>query len=297
VFSFSFSFSFSLSLSFCNLICQQWVNLCSLAQEYFSSEVLATGEGGIVRIPRRGAHQVRVWLVRISQVVSSTPFLCCSRFSPIAFNLSNTKPSIQLLFVLTVPFSISNQPDRIQRDRPYTAHGRAGVFNLCIKWSRGSGIDVRTAPDTSTPEWDRNPPVCPECQKRSAEGILWCIPLRHLVLLQSNDNSAPCLQWHSFIRTQRDCESVLNQDNWGQQKKTELAMIYEVEGLKKLIKKTQSKGLGNKVEIDSIDCLICVYGLFVQMPGIDWTKGVTSTQTGIWLGIDWHLTAIWLQFG
>jgi hypothetical protein len=74
-------------------------------------------------------------------------------------------------------------------------------------------------------------------------------------------------------------------------------MIYEVEGLKKLIKKTQSKGLGNKVEIDSIDCLICVYGLFVQMPGIDWTKGVTSTQTGIWLGIDWHLTAIWLQFG
>src|SRR6202041_227401 len=40
----------------------------------------------------------------ISQVASSTPFLCCSRFSPIAFNLSNTKSSIQLLHVLDCPF-------------------------------------------------------------------------------------------------------------------------------------------------------------------------------------------------
>jgi hypothetical protein len=58
-------------------------------------------------------------MTRISQVLSSTPFLCCSRFSPIAFNLSNTKPSIQLLFILTVPFGVSNQRDHIQRDRPY----------------------------------------------------------------------------------------------------------------------------------------------------------------------------------
>src|ERR1700730_5234651 len=40
----------------------------------------------------------------ISQVASSTPFLCCSRFSPIAFNLSNTKPSIQPLHILDYPF-------------------------------------------------------------------------------------------------------------------------------------------------------------------------------------------------
>jgi hypothetical protein len=55
----------------------------------------------------------------ISQVASSTPFLCCSRFSPIAFNLSNTKSSIQLLYVLHCPFRHSNPFDRIPRDRPY----------------------------------------------------------------------------------------------------------------------------------------------------------------------------------
>jgi hypothetical protein len=46
-----------------------------------------------------GAH-----LVQISQAASSTPFLCCSRSSPIAFNLSNTKSSLQLLLVPDCPF-------------------------------------------------------------------------------------------------------------------------------------------------------------------------------------------------
>src|ERR1700730_16354966 len=44
----------------------------------------------------------------ISQVASSTPFLCCSQFSPIAFNLSNTKSSIQLLHVPDCPFRRPN---------------------------------------------------------------------------------------------------------------------------------------------------------------------------------------------
>jgi hypothetical protein len=41
---------------------------------------------------RRGASMLIG--AHISQVVSSTPFLRCSQFSPIAFNLSNTKSSI-----------------------------------------------------------------------------------------------------------------------------------------------------------------------------------------------------------
>jgi hypothetical protein len=58
-------------------------------------------------------------LAGISQVASSTSFLCCSRFSPVAFNLSNTKSSIQLLYVLDCPFWRPNKFDRIQHDRPY----------------------------------------------------------------------------------------------------------------------------------------------------------------------------------
>src|SRR6202046_5633756 len=53
----------------------------------------------------------------ISQVASSTPFLRCSRFSPIAFNLSNTKPSIQLLHVPDCPFQ-RPKPNRSYPMRP-----------------------------------------------------------------------------------------------------------------------------------------------------------------------------------
>jgi hypothetical protein len=49
-----------------------------------------------------------------------------------------------------------------------------------------------------------------------------------------------------FMRTGGDCESVLNHDDRGRRKKTELAMIHEAEGLKRLTKK-----LG-EAEIDSI---------------------------------------------
>jgi hypothetical protein len=63
--------------------------------------------------------------------VSSTPFLC-SQFSSITFNLSNTKSSIHLLFVLTVPFGVSNQPDRIQCNRPYTFVLAIIIFVICI---------------------------------------------------------------------------------------------------------------------------------------------------------------------
>ena len=69
-------------------------------------------------------------MARISQVASSTPFLCCSRFSPIAFNLSNTKSSIQLLLVPDCPFRRLSPFDRIQRDRPYTTIST--ILNLMV---------------------------------------------------------------------------------------------------------------------------------------------------------------------
>jgi hypothetical protein len=53
------------------------------------------------------------------------------------------------------------------------------------------------------------------------------------------------------MRTRGDCQSVVNHDDRGRRKKTELAMIHEAEGLKRLTKK-----LG-EAEIDSIDSLIC----------------------------------------
>jgi hypothetical protein len=89
-----------------------------------------------VRIPRHGAHQVRAWLVRISQVASCTPFLCCSRFSPIAFNLSNTKSSLQLLFVPDCPFRHLSQSDRTQRDHRYSVTELRNFGNMLYLISR-----------------------------------------------------------------------------------------------------------------------------------------------------------------
>jgi hypothetical protein len=67
------------------------------------------------------------------------------------------------------------------------------------------------------------------------------------------------------MRTRGDCESVLNQDDRGRRKKTELAMIHEAEGPKQLMKKTQSKELGDETEIDSVDSLICACGTHMFM--------------------------------
>jgi hypothetical protein len=39
-------------------------------------------------------------------------------------------------------------------------------------------------------------------------------------------------------------------------------MIHEAEGLKKLMKKTQSKELGDEAGIDSVDFVICACGFF-----------------------------------
>ena len=61
------------------------------------------------------------------------------------------------------------------------------------------------------------------------------------------------------MRTRGDCQSVLNQDDRGRRKKTELAMIPEAEGLKKL-----TKTLGEE-EIDSVDSLICAYEFRMRM--------------------------------
>ena len=70
------------------------------------------------------------------------------------------------------------------------------------------------------------------------------------------------------MRTRGDCQSVLNQDDRGRRKKTELAMIHEAEGLKKLRKKTQSKRLSDEAEIDSVDSLICAYEYLMRMGDI-----------------------------
>jgi hypothetical protein len=67
----------------------------------------------------------------ISQVASSTPFLCCSRFSPIAFNLSNTKPSIQILHVPDCPFR-RPKPNRSYPTRPPLQAGRASPFYALV---------------------------------------------------------------------------------------------------------------------------------------------------------------------
>src|ERR1700733_3715816 len=55
----------------------------------------------------------------ISQVASSTPFPCCSRFSPIAFNLSNTKSSLYVFPSPAVPFGVSNHVHIQTRSSPY----------------------------------------------------------------------------------------------------------------------------------------------------------------------------------
>ena len=55
----------------------------------------------------------------ISQVASSTPFLCCSRSSPIAFNLSNTKSSLYVFPSPAVPFGVSNHVRIQTRSSPY----------------------------------------------------------------------------------------------------------------------------------------------------------------------------------
>jgi hypothetical protein len=79
------------------------------------------------------------------------------------------------------------------------------------------------------------------------------------------------------MRTRGDCQSAVIQDDWGRRlamkngvdsgrrKKTELAMIHEAEGLKKLTKKTQSKTVSDEAEIDSIDSPICPCGTHMLM--------------------------------
>jgi hypothetical protein len=94
-----------------------WITVTLWELSPYRSRANVSGFRVMTRTPCHSAHW---WLVRISQVASSTPFLCCSRFSPIAFNLSNTKSSIQLLFVPDCPFRRLSPFDRIQRDRPYT---------------------------------------------------------------------------------------------------------------------------------------------------------------------------------
>ena len=67
------------------------------------------------------------------------------------------------------------------------------------------------------------------------------------------------------MRTRGDCRSVLNHDDRGRRKKTELAMIHEAEGLKKLTKKTHRRRLSDDAESDSIDSLICACGSSMLM--------------------------------
>src|SRR6202020_911227 len=82
----------------------------------------------------------------ISQVASSTPFLRCSRFSPIAFNLSNTKPSIQPLYVLDCPFRCpkptrsypTRSPLHFESSKAETQQSTppslASPIALCLEW-------------------------------------------------------------------------------------------------------------------------------------------------------------------
>jgi hypothetical protein len=67
------------------------------------------------------------------------------------------------------------------------------------------------------------------------------------------------------MRTRGDCQSVLNQDDRGRRKRTEVEMIHEAEGLRKQRKKTQSKRLSDEAESDSVDSLICGWGTHMPM--------------------------------
>ena len=65
-----------------------------------------SGMKRIVRILRQGARPL-VLGVQISQVASSTPFLCCSRFSSIAFNFVLVKYQVYSLTSLRPRLSLS----------------------------------------------------------------------------------------------------------------------------------------------------------------------------------------------
>jgi hypothetical protein len=93
------------------------------------------------------------WLAHISQVASSTPFLCCSRFSPIAFNLSNTKSSIQLLHILDCPFRRPKVTRSYPTRSPLQIRIRWRTFRTLRKyWISEDSWNGRTQKADDTPE-------------------------------------------------------------------------------------------------------------------------------------------------
>jgi hypothetical protein len=71
---------------------------------------------------------------------------------------------------------------------------------------------------------------------------------------------------HTVILCEREgIASIVNHDDRGRRKKTELTMIHEAEGLKKLTKKTHRRRLSDEAESDSIDSPIWACGTHMLM--------------------------------